>query len=252
MYRKRAIKWMSDEQKLAQAFSSGLEFAFISKDKFQCTTFAFCKDFLQDAVQAYCIQKKRNIYGFEYDPAIHPPICLEKTRLAIANEDDDYLDHKIPLMMDFLHQIEKTLGISKSLVKQCSNPPLKYIRCGVWIIEGSARWLRSPPMLSLYTLLIRLGIGHQIGTSYEKTLTDISTGKMKAYQDIDRLRLKSAMPGIKKIMKFGDRKLFYNKIELNYPKRIRTNTMHNALGIIGFAENKTKKHMPYWHRLDVL
>lgn len=241
---------MNGEQKLAQAFSSGLEFAFISADGQQCTTFAFCKDFLQDAIQAYCVQKKRNIYGFEYDPETHPPICLEKTRLAIANSEDDYLDEKIPALVDFIHQIEKKLAISKTVVKQCSNSPLKYIRGGVWILEGSARWLRSPPMISMYTLLIRLGIGHPVGQSYEKTIADISNGRTKAYQDIDRLRLKSALPAIDRIMKHGDRKLFYNKIELNYPKRIRTNTMHNCLGIIGYAENRTKKYMPYWHRLD--
>ena len=243
------IEWYNGPgQNLRQAISSGIEFAFASPDNKQVSPFAYCKDYLQDAVQGFLYQKKKTIYGFTYDPVLHHPICLKKTRLLVTNEKDHQFSSKVPNCIDFLNQIEKDLLITKTVAHRCKNPPNKYIRPGIWLFDGSRRWLKSPPMLSMYTLLIRLGFGHPLGSSARETLDKIAAGELKAYQTVDSLRLREAKVGIDFILKKGDRKIFDRNIENNYPKTMRVNTMHNSLGIIGFANERTKKLVPSWHK----
>jgi hypothetical protein len=243
----RQITWFNGTQLLRQALSSGIEFSFASPDNQQVSPFAFCKDYLQDAVQGFIHNKKKTIFGFTYDPKEHAAISLKKTKLLVTNSKDIYFGSKIRNCLDFINQIESDLKISKTTAALCANPPKQYIRCGVWLFEGSPRWVKSPPMLSMYTLLIRLGFGSTIGTPYRETIDKILSGELAAYQSVDKMRLKEALKGINRILDLGDRKIFDNKIEKNYPKSVRVNTMHNTCGIIGFSAEKTKKYVPIWH-----
>ena len=244
----KTIEWYNgSKQELRQAISSGVEFAFVSPDNKQVSPFAYCKDYLQDAVQGYIHKQKKSIYGFTYDPKVHATIATKKTCLLIANSKDFNFGSKMPNCLDFLHQIESHLKMRKTKVEQCENPPLQYIRCGVWYIDGSARWIKSPPMISMYTLLIRIGFVHTIGENYKKTIDDIISGVKIPYMDCDKCRLKDAKKGIDKILKTGDRVIFGSKIKSNYPAVIKTPTMHNNLGIGGFSLGRTKKYIPFWH-----
>jgi len=249
--KKTVVKWFEGSQPLTQALSSGLEFCFLSEDNRQISPFAYCKDYLQDAIQGHLLKKRRSIYGFTYDPKIDPPICLNNTRILVANSTDSALGSKIPNCLDFLHQIEKKLRLVKTVVSECQSPPLKYIRSGVWLFKGSCRWMKSPPMISLYTLLIRLGFGHKIGTPYQEMIDGVISGKIPAYQFVDSGRLLHAKNGIDRILKIGDQKIFGRKIENNYPRKIRIGTMHNHLGIIGFSTGESKNHIPVWHKDEV-
>jgi len=252
MNKTKKVKWYSGKgQNLRQALSSGVEFSFVSADNQQVSPFAFCKDYLQDAVQGFLYKKKKTIYGFVYDPTEHAPISLDKTRLLVANSKDSYLGSKIRNCLDFLNQIESDLKISKTTAALCADPPKEYIRCGVWLFQGSPRWVKSPPMISMYTLLIRLGFGSTIGVPYKETIDKIIAGNLDAYQSVDRYRLKEAINGINRILTQGDRKIFDRNIEKNYPKSIRVTTMHNTCGIIGFSSENTKKYVPNWHDQEV-
>jgi hypothetical protein len=249
----KKIQWYNGEnQSLRQALSSGVEFSFVSPDDKQVSPFAFCKDYLQDAVQGYIHHKRKTIYGFTYDPKKHPEISLKKTRLLVTNSRDVNFGTKVACCLDFLHQIETDLKISRTRIHLCESPPRQYIRCGVWLFEGSNRWIKSPPMLSMYTLLIRLGFGNVIGKPYREFLSEIISGKKDAYQSIDAMRLREAEKGIMRILTVGDKKIFDSKIEKNYPEKLKTTTMHNTCGIIGFSEGKNaKKHMPSWYKETV-
>jgi len=244
---KRNIIWIKESNTLRQALSSGIEFSFVSPDNKQATPFAYCKDYLQDAVQGFIINKKRSIFGFTYDPAIHAPLCIKRTKLLVANSQEFEFDKKMLNCLDFIHQVEEHLKIRKTIVSKCKNPPLKYIRSGVWLFDGSSRWIKSPPMLSMYTLLIRLGFGHNIGDNYKNTLSYILNGEIKSYQPVDSFRLKQAKAGIDRIFETGDRKIFNSDIKKNYPSSIKINVMHNLLGIIGFSQGISKKYVPEWH-----
>ncbi len=242
------IQWyVGDQQNLLQAFSSGVEFSFASPNDIQVSPFAYCKDYLQDAVHGFLTKKTSTIFGFTYDPKKHEPIALNKTKLLVTNSIDFEFSNKIVNCLDFLNQIEKHLKIRKTKAEECDNVPLQYLRSGIWLFEGSKRWINSPPMLSLYTLLIRLGFGHTIGTPFEKTIDGICSGAIKPYQKIDVGRLKKCKSGIKKILRLGDREIFDSKIKNNYPRTVLTRTMHNTMGIVGFSSGRTKSYVPSWH-----
>lgn len=252
---KRYIVWKkSPKAAISQIYSKGMEFALVSQDYKQCNPFVWCKDFLQDVVYSALHKKWINIYDFQYSPYTDPEPCLDKVRILVANANDSKLRNKIPNVIDILNQIEDTLDIKKSFVRECWMPPENYRKSGVWMFEGSKRWLKSPPMLSLYTLLLRVGCVHTVGVRYEKTLKDIMSQDIKPYQKKDALWLKHSMTGIEKIIRIGDRKIFHSDIKDNYPN-LDIDVIHNQLGIAGFSsdiQDKLKGRpvaVPYWHYL---
>jgi hypothetical protein len=251
MRRKKRIEWYTNKQTLYQVYRSGLEYAFVSKDNKQVCPFVYCKDFLQDAIQGHLHQVKRSIFGFVYDPSKHCPLTTEKTRLLLACSSDGHFRYKIPRCLDFVNQVELKLRMRLTIATECAKQPLQYYAGGIWLLEGSRRWMVSPPMISLYTLLLRIGFVHTIGRPYEDTLINIITKHVAPYQNKDRKQLIEAMDGIKRILKHGDRKIFHRDIKANYPANIPVRIMHNKLGIVGFSQMECKAYMPYWHRKQV-
>ena len=145
--RKKIVKKWYDQSKLrlSEEFKTGLQFALLSKDYEQCCPFVYCRDFLQDAVQGYVQKVKRKIYAFSYDPDVDHPIYTKKLRLLLTNSKDNQLGNKISNCLDFIHQIEERIGIKiKTKISECVNPPQKYEKSGVWILEADRRWLASP------------------------------------------------------------------------------------------------------------
>ena len=246
--KKVGIEWRTKKCTAQQVYQSGLQYAFVSPDYEQSTVFVYCKDFLQDAVQGFiCKRKVCGIYRFTYDHEEDPAISLDKVRLLLANQGDPNFRDKISGCLDFMRQIENKLKIRYSDAWECLDPPKKYASGGVWLFEGSRRWIKSPPMLSLYTLLLRIGFIHEEGKSYKSTIKQVSTGAAGAYQEQDRSQLKYAQKGINRILKQGDRKIFFRDIRENYPP-VAIDTMHDTCGIVGFAQGDTKGVVPHWHR----
>lgn len=246
------VEWYGGyAQSLNQAVYTGVEFAFLSADNKQVSPFAYCKDYLQDAVFGYLYQRKTGIYGFSYDPLCHPKISLNKTRILVTNSHDYDFKLKLPNCLDFLWQIEKSLHICRTKISACNNPQLKYIRPGVYLFEGSPRWLKSPPMLSLYTLMIRIGFGHVIGCDFQNTMKGIIDGTIKPYLHDDKGKLRDAKKGIDKILKRGDLNIFSRCIKKNYPCTISTNDLHNNSGIAAFGNEYTKRLAPHWHKKGI-
>ena len=163
----RYIDWkpVSASARILQIYSKGLEYALVSSDYKQCHPFVWCKDFLHDVIHATINNKWIEIYKFRFDPGKDPLPCMDKIRLLLTNSKDRKFAEKIPAVLDFINQIEDRLKIKKTFVRQCWMPPEQYRKAGVFMFEGSRRWIQSPPMLSLYSLLLRLGFCHQIGTS---------------------------------------------------------------------------------------
>lgn len=252
---KRTVAWKrpAPEGRILQWYRKGLEYALVSNDYQQCNEFVWCKDFLQDIIQAAIQKRVANIYHFLYDPRISPPPCLDRVRLIVANDKDKKFREKIPGCLDFINQVEASMGMKRSFARECWSPPEKYEKGGVWMFEGSRRWIIAPPMLSLYTLLLRVGFVHTPGKSFRKTIEAVKVGLIKPYQNNDRDQLRTAEPAIEKIMRVGDRKVFYRDMRDNYPSHIDIETMHNEMGIAAFAfqmEQRAKGErvpIPYWH-----
>lgn len=247
------IEWLEIDMSPGEGVRDGLEFALVSPDYRQSCIFVHCKDFLQDAVMAQVVNERKGIYSFYYDPIQHPPVSLDKTRLLLTNSMDQDFRDRIPHSLDFLHQIERELKILKTKCWEVPKPqvPLQYRRCGVFLLEGSRRWLYSPVMISLYTLLIRVGMSHAKGTHYRITIDKIIKEELTPYQRADKNRLDAGIAGIDRILRRGDRAIFYRQIEKNYPNHVTTSDMHNRMGIVGFSQGNSKQYVPYWHREEL-
>ena len=245
--------WHAPNNNLSQIYSSGLEYSFVNQKGEQCEEFKMCKDWLQDAVWATVHQTPASIYGFKFDPSSNPAIDMDNTRLLMTNAKDKDFLKKIDNMLDFINQVEDIIGLQKTTVKLVSNPPTKYKACGVIETSSSARWMRSPAMLSLYTLFLRVGFAHKIGDNWQKTVKDMIKGNIPQYQHNDQGYLSRSVEGIKYIIKAGYKNIFYNQMKFNYPEKIDINTLHNNSGIVAFSNSLTggTKIVKHWYREEL-
>jgi hypothetical protein len=244
------IKWYDPSKSfyLCQALSSGLEYSMISDDNEQATPFMYCKDFIQDAIQGRLLNRAQSVYSFSYDPAAKEQPTLKEARFALGNSGDPSMGEKIIGVLDFLNQFEDKLKFEKTKILPISNPPRKYMASGTWLIIGSVKWLRCPILLSMYTLLVRVGFSHKFNTDCMETIENIASNKLKCYQPQDYPKIIAAKESIKKIIENGDENIFPGSMADNYPEKILISTMHNTCGIIGWSNGATKKIMPSWHK----
>ena len=108
------IKWLTSFRHLIQAYNSGLEYAFISKDMKQCHPFVLCKDFLHDIVHANLNKKPVSIFGLVYKTTgwfANPSIDLECTRIALVNSSRNL---NIIDVVDFVNQFCQLLRRSRT------------------------------------------------------------------------------------------------------------------------------------------
>lgn len=244
----KQIKWYEKDSQLNESIKTGLELAFVSPDYRQSTPFFRCKDYLQDAVFNSVNNLNKRKYGFLYDPTIDPALSFDKTRLLVTNSQDFEMESKIENSMDFIHQLEKELKLQPTKIFKCLEPPNKYLRSEIWLYAGSSRWMKSPPMISLYGLMIRVSMNHTAGKSFWQTIIQIIEKKLLPQQAIDQFRLQQAIDGIRKIIRIGDRRLFFQNIRDNYPSNLTISEIHDKLGIVSFSLKFSEKFIPYWHR----
>lgn len=251
------IKWKESQpkQKIIQIYIKGIEYALVSRDNVQCHDFVWCKDFLHDVVYS-CVNKKPfEIYHFKYNPHIDPNPSLDKIRLLVTNPKDKDFSLGLLDCIDFLNQIESKLKIKKTSVRRCKSPPKGY-ESGVFLLEGSKRWLCAPPMISLYSLLIRMGFMHSTPDNFMHTIQKIKLGALKPYQKFDKKWLLEANRALDLILKLGDKKVFSTDVKRNYPKNLPIDIVHNRLGIMGFASDIASKScngpvlVPHWHNYN--
>jgi hypothetical protein len=246
------MQWLPpNKNHISQIYSNGVEFAFATKTK-QCTDFIFCKDFLHDCVYAILYQKPVKVYGFSYDPKDNP-IGLKKVYLLVNNNLDKDFDQKMTPCLDFLHQIEKKMRLFRTKIYECNDPPKEKNK--VFLFRGSKIWLNSPPLLSLYSLFIRIGLCHTVGVDFMTTIDKMQTGEIKATNHNDARYLASSRKAIDAILSHGYRKFFFKENVKNYPESVDISTFHNYFGIVNFTQLLTStnavhaKFVPeYWHR----
>lgn len=255
------VKWNKD-YKLSEIYSGGLQMALCSppdeNGEYQkATAFVTCKDFFQDAVQGFLTGEEVDVYDFTYNPKTSPPLSLDRVRILIANTLDKDMESKIENVLDFVGQFEKRIHLLRTKAYKCETTPEKWKKSGVFMFEGSSRWMQAPPMLSLYTLLLRCGFCHTKGEDFDKTCNAIITGKISPIGNkekrqsgcYDDIYLRDSQTGIKAIVEHGYARLFYKDVKRNFPATLHANCMHDRCGIVGFSQKKTKSDIPYWYRL---
>lgn len=241
----------------AQIYSLGFEFAFMSRNIAkrvyeQVTTFVYCKDFLHDALWAFLNKTKVQIYGFKYDYDQDKPLQMNRTVLAFRNSQyvdrEEEFHDQLNNCMEFLQGIERILGFRPTCIYKINKS-----ESPCWLILGDKRWQLAPALISMYTLFIRVGFHHTLGTKILETIEKAEKNKLGLPVDFgyagsrDYSYIKTASKGIHAILKSGPI-LFHRQIKDNYPKALRNNGLHDSYGIVGFSNGLGKEIMPYWFR----
>lgn len=241
------VKWVNKKKSISQVYSEGPEYAFLTENFEMIHQPVFCKDFMQDAIAGFLGKKRMAIYGFSYDPSTDLPIYWKKTRLLITDYSDKHMPNRIEGSLDFMNQIEKKLKMVRTKIYKVTNPPKQYSKSGAYVYDGSPRWMISPPMISLYTLLMRVGLVHKKGDNFMHTVKGVSNGSIPGLQGEDQSQMNSAKKALGWILDKTDKKLFHRQPADNY-KDQEVSTMHNDLGIVSYSDGTARYNFPKWYK----
>jgi len=245
------VKKFETDAKLSEEYQQvGVYFSFISapKDGFkQCHPLVKCRDFLQDAIRCSILTNevtKCSIYGFIYNRDINPPIDLLKTRLLVTYKDEqsDIINCSIKMMygLKLINHYEEIMEIKvKTRLKQINHVDFK---SPIWLFTGSNIWIKSPILISLYTLLIRLGDKKIEFTNNdnleEQYLKLLDANRKSNNKDKDLSYLDYIYKTLYSFTKNYKKSLFKNnrfdKLYLN--SNINTHTFHHNSGIVSLCK----------------
>ncbi len=249
-----------DNYRTTQVYSRGFEFAFMSRpenESFyeQATTFVYCKDFLHDAIWAFLNQSKVSIWDFEYDFKLNKPIQMDRTVLAFRNtaykENPEEFHKQLGVCLEFLQGVDALVGLEPTQIY-----PIEHAEGPCWLVLADPRWQLAPTLISLFTLLARIGFLHNPGDSIQQTLDraekgEIAIGDNKSYAgNRDCSYVKQARKGIDVILKHG-LEIFHPTPQENYPPSLIKHRLHDNFGIVNFTQGRPKTVMPYWYREEI-
>lgn len=228
------VNWFPDAS-MAQIYSTGLEFAFVSLEGKQCHAFAYCKDFLQDAVWATLNKSSVGIYGFSYVHGKNPPVDMDNMRLGVRvkgtpKEDMETMCRKA---LTFLQEVDAGQGFSPS--ELLLGGQRKGEKSKTFVFVSDPAWLHSPPMVSLYSLLVRVGMTYE-GGGWRAHFDNAK----KYIGKNDKTYIKSAQKGVNKIIGKDPTKIFAKEIKDNYPTGVSVSSMHNSSGIVAYAKGSVE------------
>jgi hypothetical protein len=244
----------------SQIYSRGFEFAFLARPPEQevyrqATTFVYCKDFLHDAIWAFLHQTRVQIYNFHYDCQTDLPLEMGQTVLACRNlqyrDQPEEFHNRREACLEFLQGIDRQLGFQPTEIFQVENADGP-----CWVFFGDKRWQLAAPLLSLYTLLIRIGFFHHPGDDIATTLRRSEQGEIQIGPDgnyaghKDNSYIKQAHRGIEIILTHGV-SIFHPSPKENYPREVNTQMLHDNFGIVKFTLGRPKELMPYWYREEL-
>lgn len=223
-------KWYKDVN-MAQIYSSGLEYAFVSKEGEQCHAFAYCKDFLQDAVWATLNKSSASIYGFTYQHGVNPAVDTEHMRLGvrIKGAKGEGFEEKCKKALVYLQEIDAVQGFAPT--ELLLGGKKKGEKHNTYVFVADKAWLHSSVMVSLFSLLVRVGMTYE-GGGWRKHFDGAKTylgSKDKSYTA-------SAAKGLDKIIGKKPDAIFAKNFIDNYPKGVNVNAMHNSSGIVAYAK----------------
>jgi hypothetical protein len=243
------IKWFKGYMNVAQQHWNGLEYCLLSKDNEQCYPFLYCKEFLLDVVWSTLYERNTDLYGFFYNPKLMPLADLSKTRILLRNKNDRNFDQNLVKSVLFLNLLEKELDFTKSKVHECAD----FNNNLVVALDGDVKWMHAPPMLSLYALLLRIGMGFDDSMSPWDYLEAVRDGNCNSICKSDGRYLGKALPTIRGIV---DSKCarFLPTMKENWPgpSIVREWDIHENLGIVSLSEGDAgwiavKRIMPQWY-----
>ena len=158
------IKWYDNPYGLNQDIqSTGYVFSFINKASEQINPWVLCRDYLHDIVRTNLTDVDIDIYGLQYGPGFKSAkLDLDKIRLLVSTEDltestltdtaADNMDVNMMHSLMLLNHYEGIAGVPYSTVTRGYQDGQHF-----WKFVGNEWWLKHPSLVSMYSLLIRLG-----------------------------------------------------------------------------------------------
>jgi hypothetical protein len=242
------VTWLEGKAHYNQIYSNGLEFCLASSDNKQVNHLAFCKDYLQDVYFSTLNNKPVQIYGLNWSQDKFPKPDMENIKIILGDKKVNIAE-EIENSLEFVNMFAQKLHIKKSTVNLIANPKAGYP--SMVLTTGSAIWYNAPPLISLYSLLWRIGFSHKKGENPEDTCKKIMESKIKVKTNGDNHTLQSVWPLLQKIQKVGYRKFFYIDSKKNYPENLDVSSVHGNSGILALSycfANGTKSIVDYWTR----
>lgn len=158
----KKVVWFDNPEKLIEAYQSvSMKFSFvnnISGKLTQCHQWVQCRDYLQDAVRTTLTGAPSTVYGFKFTKD-NPTIDLNNMRMLISQKG--LLHYKklrlaLTRALKMLNNFEAMAGVEFTTVsKVVGDPEKKYHH--VYMLTGPKMWLSSPHLISMFTLIVRLG-----------------------------------------------------------------------------------------------
>lgn len=247
------VDWFPTTNSLIEAYQqTEFKFSFVgSPDKNgiskQCHPWTKCRDFLPDAVRATIINKTFSIYGFNFNPVNNPALDLNIMRMLVYKSnlklaDKTEFEDKMFFGINLLNHYEEIMKISPSVLYRTEKD---YNDKPVYLFIGNGEWMRSPFLISLYTLLIRLGDkkivfknNQELMDKYKVLITEHTSGKIYD-NDIGYL---DSMWDILHIMLENRKMLTYSNKSMDplfKDSLIDNNLFHNRTGIRSLSQATT-------------
>ena len=195
-----------------------------------------------------------SVFRFNYDFAKDLPLdmnnCVFAFRNTMYKNKEDEFHGQLESCQQFLAGIEAKLGFQPSQIYKVDHDGSP-----CWLVIGDKGWQHAPPLVGLYTLLIRLGFMHKLGESADATLELAKEGKITIGDNSnyagnkDCTYIKQSWPGIQVLFEHG-LAVFNEKMEDNYPADLPKlgRSLHDHFGPVSFSEKLSKKAMPSWYK----
>lgn len=254
------IKWYPDKSMNEIYQQTGMQFAFLGpleeETHEQCHPFVLCRDFLHDAVKAHLNKSNWSIFGFVYNYGKFPALDMDTMRMLVRKRfynnkitktalkgdqarkvikgmekfEEDMLNFSLRL----IHHYEDIGSIKEKTVVDADTDPNGN---PVFIFTGSAVWMSSPFLVSMYTYLIRLG---------DKDITDFKSDDdlMEGYKDLisntkktdnDITYLKKNWDKLHIVMSRREELFGKDPIHQIYFDKINDGAYHNNCGIFNLC-----------------
>lgn len=261
------FEWFKQKQNLSEIYQSvEIKFALAGEDGDivkQSHPWVKCRDFLHDALRSQITGTESYIYGFKFNPKIpsFPKISLNKTLLMVSQQTIDDVKvfrENLSRALPFIHYYENLAGVANSTLKKI---PLTFCKDKqdfkhVWLFEGSLFWIAAPYMISMLTLLLRLGgklpkvtavddpekIYKTIVDKYETEWEKLVKEAKSFVKDNDIVYLQTCYNKLSNVVKLKDKLLSVHgtdELSKMYDSTIDIGSFHNLSGIFNACKGTT-------------
>ena len=129
----------------------------------QCVSWKTCRDYMHDSLRCVVLNEDVESDSNGYYPGKNPPIDLKRIRMLVSasakplSSKKDwwyYFKKGVYFGKRIINFYEKTYGFktqTRITEVKCDN------RDNCWMLIGPAEWVNNPHLLSLFTLLLRVG-----------------------------------------------------------------------------------------------